>query len=83
VEKAQEVLGLDENDVADSLAVLRQHGNMSSPTILFVLKRIMDRRTGRAGGDGAVAANAGSNDVGLAMAFGPGLTIEGAMLKWL
>jgi predicted naringenin-chalcone synthase len=41
--------------------VLRRHGNMSSPTIMFVLKDILERR-----GAGA----------GCAIAFGPGLTAE-------
>jgi alpha-pyrone synthase len=68
VEKAQSVLDLDDNDVHDSLDVLRQYGNMSSPTILFVLKRFLDRVRG---GDEAVKR-------GVAMAFGPGLTLEGA-----
>jgi alpha-pyrone synthase len=68
VEQAQEVLGLNEKDVEASLDVLRLYGNMSSPTILFVLKRFLDR------------ARAGDDRVnrGLAMAFGPGLTLEGA-----
>ncbi len=72
VEGAREALDLDESDVADSLAVLRRYGNMSSPTILFVLQRILERR---AQGDGAPP------DRGIAMAFGPGLTIEGALFE--
>src|SRR5690554_1273513 len=67
VQKAQEVLGLSDGDVYDSLEVLRLHGNMSSPTILFVLERMMNRRA--------------SGDIGVALAFGPGLTIEGALLR--
>ena len=75
VEKAQEVLGLPDEAVRDSLEVLRLHGNMSSPTILFVIKRFLDRhRALRAeGGDGL------SN--GVAMAFGPGLMLEGALFR--
>jgi alpha-pyrone synthase len=73
VEKAQEVLGLSGNDVHDSMEVLREHGNMSSPTILFVLKRFLDRHRERlAAGDRGYRA-------GVAMAFGPGLTLEGAV----
>ena len=73
VEKAREVVGLDEAAIHDSLEVLRLHGNMSSPTILFVLKRFLDRhRAQRAdGGDGYRH--------GVAMAFGPGLTLEGCL----
>jgi len=72
VEGAREALGLGEADVADSLAVLRRYGNMSSPTILFVLKRILENGPG---GDGAPPEH------GVAMAFGPGLTIEGALFS--
>jgi predicted naringenin-chalcone synthase len=66
IDKAQEVLNLDEEAVLDSLEVLRLHGNMSSPTILFVLKRILECRE--------------TVGTGVALAFGPGLTIEGALL---
>jgi predicted naringenin-chalcone synthase len=69
VEKAQEVLGLADADVAPSLGILRDYGNMSSPTVLFVLKRMMEEAEGRPLGDG------------VAMAFGPGLTLEGALLR--
>jgi predicted naringenin-chalcone synthase len=66
IDKAQEVLDLTDDAVHDSLEVLRLHGNMSSPTILFVLKRILDRKE--------------TVGTGVALAFGPGLTIEGALL---
>ncbi len=72
VERAQEVLGLPPTEVRDSLEVLRLYGNMSSPTILFVLKRILE---GSAQGNGAPLER------GVAMAFGPGLTIEGALFE--
>lgn len=75
VERAQEVIGLADADVRDSLDVLQQHGNMSSPTILFVLKRFLDRHR-------AAPADAGRPPThGVAMAFGPGLTIEGALFQ--
>lgn len=75
VERAQEVIGLADADVHDSLDVLRQHGNMSSPTILFVLKRFLDRH------QAAQANGQRSLEHGVAMAFGPGLTIEGALFR--
>lgn len=52
--------------LAASRAVLREFGNMSSATILFVLARLM--------------AVAGPGQ-GLAMAFGPGLTAETMMFR--
>ena len=69
VEQVQSVLELPDEAVADSLEVLRQYGNMSSPTILFVLKRFLERH------------RAGEQELehGVAMAFGPGLTLEGAL----
>lgn len=71
VECAQEVLELPDRAVSDSLEVLRQYGNMSSPTILFVLKRFLDR------------LQSGEEDLGhgVALAFGPGLTLEGALFR--
>ena len=69
VERAQLALGLNEGDVRDSLSILREYGNMSSPTILFVLKRMMETGT------------APSGSRGVALAFGPGLTIEGCLLS--
>lgn len=53
---------LNEEQLSASREVLRQYGNMSSATIMFVLQRIMEE--GREAGPGC------------AMAFGPGLTVE-------
>ena len=50
--------------------VLREYGNMSSPTILFVLKSIFENLTNTDDG----------KDI-LAMAFGPGLTLESLTLN--
>ena len=60
-------LGLDERVVEGSMHVLREYGNMSSATILFVLQDLLERHPGRPGP--VVAA-----------AFGPGLTIETALM---
>ena len=59
-------LGLDPRLIEPSRSVLRDHGNMSSPTLLFILERL---RRSRARGPC------------LAMAFGPGLCIEVALLE--
>jgi alpha-pyrone synthase len=58
----QKRLGLNDDDLAKSRSILKRFGNMSSATILFVLKEMMD---------------AGAPGPGHAMAFGPGLAIEG------
>lgn len=75
VEKAQEVMALPDDDVRDSLDVLREYGNMSSPTILFVLARFLAQHEAqRRNGEPGLSA-------GVALAFGPGLTIEGALFR--
>jgi len=57
-------------ELAASREVFRRHGNMSSPTTLFVLDEI--QRTARPQ----------PGDLGVALALGPGLATEGALLKW-
>jgi predicted naringenin-chalcone synthase len=70
LDSIQERLGLGEDDLAPARQVLRDYGNMSSPTILFVLDEIMQTRQPEPG------------DYGVLMAFGPGLTMEAALLYW-
>ncbi len=60
--------GLDERALATSRAVLRDYGNMSSPTVMFVLERLLRAK-----------APAGAR--GCAMAFGPGLTAETMLFR--
>ena len=56
----QEALGLSAAQVSPSRRVLSDYGNMSSPTLLFVLAAMpQDLRSG------------------IALAFGPGLSLEG------
>ena len=66
VEACGEALGLPPEATAPSLEVLAQHGNMSSPTVLFLLERLV-----RANASGYAAM----------LAFGPGLCIEAALLR--
>ena len=71
IDKVAGALDLSEASVAASRGVLRDAGNMSSATVLFVLERLMDpAQPGPAVGE-AVAA----------MAFGPGLTVDGALFR--
>jgi predicted naringenin-chalcone synthase len=65
LDAVEESLGLDPNKLAGSREVLAKHGNMSSPTILFILDRLMTR---------------GTPAPLVALAFGPGLTVEAALL---
>lgn len=67
VEAVKESLQLNESNVEDSLFVLQHYGNMSSPTILFILSRILNRIRNEEQSD---------NKNIFACAFGPGLTVE-------
>jgi predicted naringenin-chalcone synthase len=67
LDRAQDALGVPDEAIASSRRVLREHGNMSSATVLFVLRDAVD--TGLRDGSALVA-----------LAFGPGLTVESARL---
>ncbi|ULL17012.1 type III polyketide synthase [Paenibacillus sp. H1-7] len=66
VDALQDVFGLTDEQTEPSYSVLRHYGNVSSATILFVLDEM--RRGLETRGSGAAD--------GIAMAFGPGLTVE-------
>lgn len=66
VDVLQEVFELTDEQTSASRAILRNYGNMSSATILFVLEE-MKRRLSE--------ENAGLRE-GVAIAFGPGVTAE-------
>lgn len=68
LDRVQERLGLDDRQMEPAREVLRTCGNMSSATVLFVLRRILDHERPQPGERVA------------AMAFGPGLTAESALL---
>jgi predicted naringenin-chalcone synthase len=67
LEAIHKSLGLQADDLIESYQVLRQFGNMSSATILFVLKNMMDQIRHR---------KSDQPEMALAAAFGPGLTME-------
>jgi predicted naringenin-chalcone synthase len=60
----EESLGLPRSRTADSWAVLTDYGNMSSPTVLFILERLRSRQAPRPC---------------VALGFGPGLVAEAAL----
>jgi predicted naringenin-chalcone synthase len=66
VEAVRQSLDLPESAVSHSLGVLQEFGNMSSPTVLFILEKIRESL-------GCVPT--------VVLAFGPGLTIEAAYLS--
>ena len=63
--------GIEEEKLASSYKVLNDYGNMSSPTILFVLKEIMD----------SFEENNQEEMTVFGAAFGPGLTMETFLLS--
>lgn len=63
-------LGMTRNDNRYAYQVLRDFGNMSSATVLFVLKELMRNLTSKE-----------HNEPVLSFAFGPGLTLESMLLK--
>lgn len=67
VEAVQESLNLNESNVADSMSIMQQYGNMSSPTILFILNSIFNK---------IKHTEQAENKKIFSCAFGPGLNIE-------
>ncbi|TKV28645.1 type III polyketide synthase [Arthrobacter sp. NamB2] len=68
LDKVEAKLGLTQEQLAPARETLRDFGNMSSATVMFVLKNILEQ-----------PATDGNNRV-CSMAFGPGLTVETALL---
>ncbi|MFD3001348.1 type III polyketide synthase [Pontibacter toksunensis] len=70
LEVIEQELGMTRDDNRFAYQVLRDFGNMSSATVLFVLKALMDDLTTRE-----------QDEPVLSFAFGPGLTLESMLLK--
>lgn len=69
IDRVRDVLELDEAQVAASRRVLFEHGNMSSATLPHIWQRLLD--------DPGVPAGTPIPS----LAFGPGLTVTGALLE--
>lgn len=70
IDSVQKHLGLSDRDLQFSNSVLRNYGNMSSATVMFVLDEVM--RNG----------NPSPGDWGVMMALGPGMAAEAALIRW-
>jgi alpha-pyrone synthase len=70
LEAIEKALGLTPHDNRLAYQVLRDYGNMSSATVLFVLRELLATLT---------PADAGAKV--LSCAFGPGLTLEARLLE--
>ncbi|KAF7824677.1 chalcone synthase-like [Senna tora] len=71
----EKVLELKEEKLGASRTILREYGNMWSPSVLFIL----DEMSKRSFNEGKSTTGEG-HDWGVLMGFGPGLTIETVVL---
>lgn len=67
LDKVEASLELEPDSLAASRSVLRDYGNMSSATLLFIVRRLLEQ-------------DPGQGQRALALAFGPGLTVESGVL---
>jgi polyketide synthase Type III len=74
IDNVRDALGLSTEQVARSKHVLNNFGNMSSPTVLFVLEELLHSTNG--------TRPPRSGDLGVMLALGPGVAVEGALVTW-
>lgn len=70
----EQALQLDTDKLAASRTILKNYGNISASTVLFVLDELRKA-------DSPASVEVQGCEWGIAVAFGPGVTIEGALLK--
>jgi predicted naringenin-chalcone synthase len=66
IDAVEKTLDLSPQETAASREVLAEYGNMSSPTVFFILRRLAERKAPRPC---------------VMLAFGPGLVVEAALLE--
>jgi len=81
LDKVQARLDLSDEQLVPARETLRNFGNMSSATVLFVIKHILDLPAADDGPDNNTAGAGGERIC--SMAFGPGLTVETALFTRL
>ena len=69
VQTVEELFGSLGKNIDDTREVLKQYGNMSSVTVLYVLERFLER-------------NLPVGDKGLMLSFGPGFSAQSILLQW-
>ena len=69
VQTIEEIFGSLGKNIDITKAVLKEYGNMSSATVLYVLERFIDQGVEK-------------GDIGLMLSFGPGFTAQRLLLKW-
>ena len=70
IDRVQKHFEMNDSQLRFSRSVLRNYGNMSSPTVMFVLDEIVRSGEPQAG------------DWGVMIALGPGMAAELALLRW-
>jgi alkylresorcinol/alkylpyrone synthase len=70
IDNVQKHFGMTDAQLCFSRTVLRNYGNMSSPTVMFVLEEVVRSGDPRPG------------DWGVMIALGPGMAAEVALLRW-
>ncbi|MDE0771220.1 MAG: type III polyketide synthase [Salibacteraceae bacterium] len=71
VQTVEELFGAMGKNIDNTKAVLKEFGNMSSATVLYVLERFTEQEPAPQKGD-----------YGLMLSFGPGFTAQRILLKW-
>jgi len=69
VQTVEELFGSLGKNIDDTKAVLKEYGNMSSATVLYVLERFMDRGVKK-------------GDLGLMLSFGPGFSAQRVLIEF-
>ena len=69
VQTVEQLFGSLGKNIDHTKAVLKEYGNMSSATVMYVLEMLMK--------DGV-----NKGDIGLMLSFGPGFTAQRLLLKW-
>jgi alkylresorcinol/alkylpyrone synthase len=70
LELVEKELCLKPEQLAASWTIMRRYGNMSSASVLFVLEEMMRMNAARSG------------DLGIIVAFGPGMSGEIVLCRW-
>ena len=69
VQTVEELFGSLGKNIDDTREVLKQYGNMSSVTVLYVLERFLEK-------------NIAKGDKGLMLSFGPGFSAQSILIQW-
>lgn len=70
LDNSRDAIGLEEESLKHSRHVLENYGNMSSPSVLFVLREVIEKE------------KPARDDLGLLIGIGPGLGVYSALLRW-